>query len=113
MGVRFWGCSISREFWRKIEQIQKHFIAYNLQIKSNTPYPILLLEVGLLAIKSIAMTRYLMYKNKINNMEGKRLTKISSKSNQNHLKLKQDWHKYVKSLLRHWGIKEEVTLVET
>ena len=35
------GCSISHESWRKIEQIQKNFITYNLKIKGNTPYPIL------------------------------------------------------------------------
>ena len=46
-GCEVWGCNISRESWRKIEQIQKHFITYNLKIKSNTPYPILLIEVGI------------------------------------------------------------------
>ena len=38
-----WGCIISRESWRKIEQIQKRFITYNLKIKkqytlSYSPY---------------------------------------------------------------------------
>jgi hypothetical protein len=51
-----------------------------------------------------------MYKNKINNMEDKRLPKIASNSSQNHLQLKQGWHKDAKSWLNHWGIKEEVTL---
>ena len=64
-GCEVWGCSISRESWRKIEQIHKWFIIYNLKIKSNTPYHILLIEVGLSPIESIAMTRYLMYKHKI------------------------------------------------
>ena len=68
-GCEVWGCSISTESYRKIEQIQKRFIIYNLKIKSNTPYPIFLIEVGLPPIKCIAMYRYLMYKNKINNME--------------------------------------------
>jgi hypothetical protein len=51
-----------------------------------------------------------MYKNKINNMEDKRLPKIASSSNQNRLQLKQGWHKDAKSWLNHWGIKEDVTL---
>jgi hypothetical protein len=34
-GCEVWGCSISRESWRKIEQIQKNFITYNLKIKGN------------------------------------------------------------------------------
>ena len=46
-GCELWGCNISRESWRKIEQIQKRFIMYNLKIKSDTPYPILLIEVGI------------------------------------------------------------------
>jgi hypothetical protein len=83
-GCEVWGCSISRESWRKIEKIQKNFITYNLKIKGNTPYPILLVETSLSPIESMAMTRYLMYKNKLNNMEDKRLPKIASKSSHNH-----------------------------
>ena len=67
-GCEVWGCIISRESRRKIEQIQKRFIMYNLKIKINLPYPILLIEVGLSPIKSLAMTRLLLYKHKINNM---------------------------------------------
>ena len=52
----------------KIEQIQKWFITYNLKIKINMPYPILLIEVGISPIESVAMTKYVMYKHKINNM---------------------------------------------
>jgi hypothetical protein len=54
------------------------------------------------------MTRYLMYKNKLNNMEDKMLPKIASNSSQNHLK--QGWHKDSQSWLNHWGIKEEIIL---
>jgi hypothetical protein len=38
--------------WRKIEQIQKNFITYNLKIKGNTPYPILLLEASLSPLRA-------------------------------------------------------------
>ena len=79
-GCEVWGCNISRESWRKIEQIQKHFIMYNLKIKSNTPYPILLIEVGISPIKSLAMTRILLYKIKINNMGDHRLPKLALNS---------------------------------
>ena len=64
-GCEVWGCSISRESWRNIEQIQKRFITYNQKIKINTPYPILLIEVGPSPIESLAMTRLLVYKKKI------------------------------------------------
>ena len=52
-GCEVWGCSISRESWRKIDKIQKNFITYNLKIKGNKPYLILFLETSL---SSIAMT---------------------------------------------------------
>jgi len=55
-----WGCIISIESWRNIEQIQKHFIMYNLKIKSNTPYLVLLIKEGLPPIESLAMTRLLL-----------------------------------------------------
>ena len=83
-----WGRSISRKSWRKIEQIQKHFIMYNLKIKSNTPYPILLIEAGLSPIECLAVTRLLLYKHKINKMGDHRLPKLAFNSNQNHLRLK-------------------------
>jgi hypothetical protein len=47
-------------------------------MKGNTPYLILLLETSLPPIESMAMTRYLMYKNNLN-MEDKMLPKIASK----------------------------------
>jgi len=47
-GCEVWDCIISRETWRKIEQIQKCFVTYNHKIKGNTPYHILLIEVSYL-----------------------------------------------------------------
>ena len=58
----------------------------------------------------MAMTRYLMYKKKLNNIEEKRLPKISSKSTLNHHRLKQGWHKDAQSWLSHWRIMEETIL---
>ena len=46
----FCGYNISRESWRRIEKIHKHFITYDLKIKNNALYPILLLEIGLFAL---------------------------------------------------------------
>ena len=76
-GCEVWGCSISRESWRNIEQIQKHFIAYNLKIKSNTPYPIILIEVGISHIESLAMARLLLYKHKLNSIGDHKLPNIA------------------------------------
>ena len=54
-GFEVWGCNVSRESRRKIEQIQKQFITYKLKIKSDTPYPIILKEVALSPIERIYM----------------------------------------------------------
>jgi hypothetical protein len=90
-----------------IEHIQNNFITYNLKIKGNTPYPILLIEAILSPVEGISMIRCLTYKNKINNMDDKRLPKIDSNSSQNHQLLKWGRHKDAKSWLNHWGIQEE------
>ena len=109
-GCEVWGCSISRESWRNIEQIHKHFIMYNLKIRINTPYPILLIEVGLSPIESLAMTRLLLYKNKINNMGDHRIPMLDLNSSQNHLRLKRGWYKDTRAWLNHWEIDEKIAL---
>lgn len=48
--------------------IQKKFKTYNLKIKGNTPYPILLIKVGVSPIESRVMFNYLMYKKNLYNM---------------------------------------------
>ena len=69
-------------------------------------YPIILIEVGLPPTESMAMTRYMMYKHKINNMGNERLPKISLNSIQNQLPLKRCWCKDTMDWLNHWGINE-------
>ena len=56
------------------------------------------------------MTRLLLYKNKINNMEDHRLPKLALNSNQNHLRLKRGWHKDTDAWLNRWEIDENVAL---
>ena len=73
-------------------------------------YPILLLETSLSPIEGMSMTRYLMHKNKLNNIEDKRLPKIASKSIHTHHRLKRGWHKDARSLIKYWGIMEETIL---
>jgi hypothetical protein len=109
-GCELWGSNISREYWGNIEHIQNNFVTYNLKIKGNTSYPILLIEVSLSSIGSTTVIRYLMYKNKINKMDEKRLPKIASDSSQNHQWLKKGCLNDAKFGLNHWGIKEEVIL---
>ena len=69
----------------------QHFviITYNHKIKGNTHYHILLIEVSLSPIESMAMTRYLMYKNKVNTMGDNRLHKNTSYFSQNQLRLEK------------------------
>jgi hypothetical protein len=74
------------------------------------PYFILLLETSLSPIERTAMTRYIMYKNKLNNMEDKRLPKIASKSSSNHHRLKRGWHKDTRYWLKYLGMMEDTIL---
>jgi len=83
---------------------------YNFKIKSTTPYPILLIEVGLSPIENLARTRILLYKHKINNMGDTRFPKLSLNSNQNHLRIKRGCYKDTKAWLNHWEIEENVAL---
>ena len=62
-------------------------------MKNNTPYHILLIEVDLSHIEIMVATRYLMYNEKIFNMEEKSLPTIASNSSQNHMWLKKGWYK--------------------
>jgi hypothetical protein len=57
------------------------------------------------------MIRYVTYKNKINNIDQKRLPNFSSNSSQNNQRLKKGWRKDVKSRLNHFGIQEEATML--
>ena len=83
---------------------------YNLKIKSNTPYAILLIEVGLSLIEILAMARLLLYKHKINNKGDHRLPKLALNSIQNHLRLKKGWYKDTMAWLNHWEIDQTVAL---
>ena len=82
---------------------------YNLKIKSNTHH-ILLIEVGLPPIESLAMTRFLLYKHKINNMGDHRLHNLALNSIQNHLRLKRGWYKDTKAWVNYWEIDGNVAL---
>jgi len=109
-GCEVSGCGISRESSRKVEKIKNKFITYNLKIKANAPYPILLLETSPAPVENMAVTRYLMYKNKLNNIEDTRIPKIASESSHNHHRLKRGWHKDARSWLNYWGIMERTIL---
>ena len=82
-------------------------------MESNTPYTILLIEVGLSPTASLAMTRLLLYKHKLNNIGDHRLLKLALNSSQNHLRLKWVWYKDTRAWLNHWEIDENVALQNT
>ena len=66
--------------------------------------------MGLSPLESLAMTRLMLYKNKINNTGDHRLPKIALNSSQNHLRLKRGWYKDTRPWLNHWEIDENVAL---
>ena len=61
-------------------------------------------------IKSLAMTRILLYKHKINNMRDHRLPKLDFNSIQTHLRLKQGWYKDTKEWLNHCEIDKNIAM---
>ena len=67
-------------------------------------------KVSLSIIESLAMTRLLLYKHKINNMGDHRIPKLALNSIQNHLRLKRGWYKDTKAWLNRWEINENVAL---
>jgi len=50
-GVEVWGGSISKSTWKEFENVQKRFLTNFLQVKTQTPYVLLLLESGCLPIE--------------------------------------------------------------
>ena len=82
----------------------------NLKIKINTPYPILLIEVDLSPMESLAMTRLLLYKHNLNNIGDDRLPMLALNSSQNHLGFRRGWCKDARAWLNHWEIDENVAL---
>ena len=74
MGLQY----LYRIMEKYIDKIQKNCITYNLKIKGNTPYIILVIQFRLSLIESMAMTKHIMYKNQINTVGDKRFPNISS-----------------------------------
>ena len=66
--------------------------------------------MGFSPIESLAMTRLLLYKHKINSIGDLRLPKLALNSSQNHLRLKRGWYKDTRAWLNHWEIDENVAL---
>ena len=66
--------------------------------------------MGLSPIESLAMTRLLLYKHKINNMGDHRLPKLGLNSSKNQLRLKRGWYKDTRAWLNHWEIDDNVAL---
>ena len=67
------------------ETLVTRVILYGCEVQgcSNTPYPILHIEVGISPIEILAMTRLLLYTHEINNMGDHRLPKLALNSSQN------------------------------
>ncbi|MCO5605801.1 hypothetical protein L7F22_059985 [Adiantum nelumboides] len=56
-GVEIWGGSISKSTWKEFENVQKRFLTNFFQVKTQTPYMLLLLESGSLPLEVMGMER--------------------------------------------------------
>ncbi|MCO5599235.1 hypothetical protein L7F22_053336 [Adiantum nelumboides] len=59
--VEVWGGSISKSTWKEFENVQKRFLTNVFQVKTQTPYMLLLLESGSLPIEVMGMERVVGY----------------------------------------------------
>lgn len=96
MDVRFGVAASLENFGERLSKSKSVLTHITSKLKA-TPYPILLIEVGLSPMESLAMTRLLLYKHKLNNVEDHRLPKLALNSSQNHLRLKRGWYKDTKA----------------
>ena len=64
-GVEVWGGSIAMSTWKEFESFQKHFHIKFFQVKTQTPYMLLLLESRSLPIEILGMQRIVAYMHKI------------------------------------------------
>ena len=60
-GVEVWGGSIAKSTWQEFENAQKHCLTNVFQVKTQTPYMLLLLESGSLPIEVLGMQRVVEY----------------------------------------------------
>ncbi|KAI5077999.1 hypothetical protein GOP47_0007823 [Adiantum capillus-veneris] len=60
-GVEVWGGSFGKSTWKEFENVQKRFLTNFLQVKTQTPYMLLLLESGSLPIEVLGMQRLVEY----------------------------------------------------
>ena len=60
-GVEIWGGSISMSTWKEFESVQKGFLSPFFQVKTQTPYMLLLLESGSLPLEIMGIERVVAY----------------------------------------------------
>ncbi|MCO5599234.1 hypothetical protein L7F22_053335 [Adiantum nelumboides] len=76
-GVEVWRGSISKSTWKEFENVQKRFLTNVFQVKTQTPYMLLLLESGSLPIEVMGMERVVGYMLKMQKRASHWLPKIA------------------------------------
>ncbi|MCO5561969.1 hypothetical protein L7F22_015595 [Adiantum nelumboides] len=107
-GVEIWGGSISKSTWKEFENVQKRFLTNFFQVKTQTPYMLLLLESGSLPIEVMGMERVVGYMLKMQKRASHRLPKIaweaSKKVQKTHKSklLSSGWMQDIKKWFGRW-----------
>lgn len=108
-GVEVWGGSISKTTWREFENVQKRFLTNFFQVKTQTPYMLLLLESGSLSIEVLGMQRVVEYMLKIRRSPSHRLPRIAYEASQKVQKtskskiLSSGWMLDIKKWFGRWN----------
>ena len=107
-GVEVWGGSISKSTWKDFENVQKRFLTNFLQVKTQTPYMLLLLESGSLPIEVMGMERVVEYMLKMQQNPSHRLPRIAWEASQKLQKthkskiLSTGWMQDIKKWFERW-----------
>ena len=86
-GVEVYGGSISKSTWKEFENVQKLFLIKFLQVRTQTPYILLLLESRLYPIKVMGMEWFVAYMLKIHKNPPRQLSKVAWRVSKRALKL--------------------------
>jgi len=101
-GVQVWGPTTSKSCWTKVEAIQKLFLEMELGVKIQTPYTLLLAEVGLLPLEVEALYLTLQYARRVQAMNDSRLPKQAF-----HTSRAFGWYADVCRWAQTWDLSEQ------
>ncbi|MCO5596688.1 hypothetical protein L7F22_050756 [Adiantum nelumboides] len=101
--VEIWGGSISKSTWKEFENVQKRFLTKFFQVKTQTPYMLLLLESGSRPIEVMGMERVVGYMLNMQKKASHWLPKIAWEASKKVQK-SSGWMQDIKKWFGRWDV---------